>query len=74
MLLAKKAVLVIQVQRRRAQPLIKLDNGGNQNPSIEEEQTTQWPKEKGQATISKTPHRKLKIEQHEHHCVNSGAP
>ena len=22
--------------------------GGNQNPYIEEEQTTQWPKEKGQ--------------------------
>jgi hypothetical protein len=24
---------------------------GNQNPYIEEEQTTQWPKEKGQTTI-----------------------
>ena len=32
---------------------------------------------KGQATIYKTLHRKLKIEQHEHHLksgVNSGAP
>jgi hypothetical protein len=27
---------------------------GNQNPYIEEEQTTQWPKEKGQTTIYKT--------------------
>ena len=28
--------------------------GGNQNPYIEEEETTQRPKEKGQTTISKT--------------------
>jgi hypothetical protein len=35
---------------------------GNQNPWIEEGQTTQWPKEKGQTTIYKTLHRKLKIE------------
>jgi hypothetical protein len=27
---------------------------GNQNPYIEEEQTTQWPKEKGQRTIYET--------------------
>ena len=27
---------------------------GNQNPYIEEEQTTQWPKEKGQTMIYKT--------------------
>ena len=27
---------------------------GKQNPYIEEGQTTQWPKEKGQATIYKT--------------------
>ena len=27
---------------------------GNQNPYFEEEQTTQWPKEKGQTTIYKT--------------------
>jgi hypothetical protein len=27
---------------------------GNQNPYIEEEQTTQWPKEKLQTTIYKT--------------------
>jgi hypothetical protein len=26
----------------------KIPKGGNQNPYIEEEQTTQWPKEKGQ--------------------------
>ena len=25
-----------------------MPKGGNQNPYIEEEQTTQWPKEKGQ--------------------------
>ena len=28
--------------------------GGNQDPYIEEKQTTQWPKEKGQTTIYKT--------------------
>jgi len=27
---------------------------GNQNPQIEEGQTTQWPKEKGQTTNYKT--------------------
>jgi hypothetical protein len=27
---------------------VKIPKGGNQNPYIEEEQTTQWPKEKGQ--------------------------
>jgi len=31
------------------------------------DQTTKWPKEKGQTTIYKTLHRKLKIEQHEPH-------
>jgi hypothetical protein len=31
---------------------------GNQNPYIEEEQTTQWPKEKGQTTIYKTYHKR----------------
>ena len=36
---------------------------GNQNPYIEEEQTTQWPKDtKGKKTIHKTLHIKLKIE------------
>ena len=38
---------------------------GNQNTYIEEEQTTQWPKKKstkGQTTIYKTLHMKLKIE------------
>jgi hypothetical protein len=34
----------------------------NKNPYIEEEQTTQWPKEKGQTTIYKTLPIKLKIE------------
>ena len=46
---------------------MKLPKGGNQNPYIEEH-TTQLPKEKvqkGQTTIYKTLHRKLKIEQHE---------
>jgi hypothetical protein len=28
--------------------LLKIPKGGNQNPYMEEEQTTQWPKEKGQ--------------------------
>jgi carbamoylphosphate synthase small subunit len=32
---------------------------GNQKPCIEEEQTTQWPKEKGQTTIYKILNRKL---------------
>ena len=27
---------------------LKIPKGGNQNPQIEEEQTTQWPKEKVQ--------------------------
>ena len=26
---------------------LKIPKGGNQNPYIEEEQTTQWPQEKG---------------------------
>jgi hypothetical protein len=39
---------------------------GNQRPYIQEEQqTTQWPKEKGKTTIYKSLHRKLMIEQHE---------
>jgi len=39
---------------------------GNQKPYIQEEQqTTQWPKEKGQTTLYKSLHRKLMIEQHE---------
>ena len=32
---------------------LKIPKGGNQNPHIEE-QTTQWPKDKGQTTIYKT--------------------
>jgi hypothetical protein len=31
---------------------LKIPKGGNQNPYIEEEQTTQWPKEKVQTTIN----------------------
>ena len=34
--------------------ILKIPKGGNQNPYIEEEQTTQWPKDKGQRTINKT--------------------
>jgi len=48
---------------------------GNQNPYIEEGQTTQWTK--GQTTIYKTLHRKLMIEQHGPHLypgMNSVAP
>jgi hypothetical protein len=30
---------------------LKIPKGGNQNMYIEEEQTTQWPKEKGQKDI-----------------------
>ena len=33
---------------------LKIPKGGNQNPYIEEQQTTQWPKEKVQKTIYKT--------------------
>jgi hypothetical protein len=40
---------------------LKIPKGDNQNPKIEEEQTIQWPKEKGQTTIYKT-HIKLKFE------------
>jgi hypothetical protein len=41
----------------------------NQNTYIEERQTTQWPKEKGQRKIMiyKTLHIKLNIEKHEPH-------
>jgi hypothetical protein len=40
---------------------------GNQKPLIGERQTMQWLKEKGQTTIYKTLHRKVKIEQYEPH-------
>ena len=53
---------------------LKIPKGGNQNPYIEEEQTAQWPKEKGQKEKDKRTnndlqniHIKLKIEQHEPH-------
>jgi len=37
---------------------------GNQESSTKEVQTIQWPSEKVQTMIYKTPHRTLKIEQH----------
>jgi hypothetical protein len=39
--------------------------GGNQKPQIEERQTIQWTKEKGQTTIRIALRRKLNIGQHE---------
>ena len=36
------------VQRRYSNKSLKIPNGGNQNRYMEEEQTTQWPKEKVQ--------------------------
>jgi hypothetical protein len=33
---------------------LKIPKGGNQDPYIEDEQTSQWPKQKGQTTIYKT--------------------
>jgi hypothetical protein len=44
---------------------------GNQKPYVEEGQTTQWTKEKGQTMIYKTLHRKLKSEQHEHQTYST---
>ena len=43
---------------------LKIPKGGNQNPHIEEEQTTQWPKEKSKRTNNdlQNIHIKLKIE------------
>ena len=35
---------------------LKIPKGGNQKPQIEEEQTTQRPKERGQTTIDKILH------------------
>jgi hypothetical protein len=37
----------------------------NQKPLFEEGQRTQWQKQKGQTTIYKTLHRKLRSEQHD---------
>ena len=39
---------------RYSKKSLKIPKGDNQNPYIEEEQTTQWPKEKVQTTIYKT--------------------
>ena len=48
---------------------MKITKGGNQNPEIEEEQTTQWPKVKvhKDKQLSTNIHIKLKIEFHETH-------
>jgi hypothetical protein len=47
---------------------LTIPQGGNHNPHIGEEQTTQWPKEK----VQKDKQRSTK---HTHHTgVNSGAP
>jgi hypothetical protein len=43
------------------------DTKGSSEVVIEEEQTTQCPKEKGKPMTYKPIHRKLKIEQHEPH-------
>ena len=40
-------------------------NEGQTTQWPNEGQTIQWPNEKGQTTIHKTLHRKLRIEQHE---------
>jgi hypothetical protein len=37
----------------------------NQEYESKEEQTMQWPQEKGQAIIDKTQHRKIFVERHE---------
>jgi hypothetical protein len=37
----------------------------NQEHESKEEQKIQWPKEKGQAIIDKTQHRKISVERHE---------
>ena len=39
---------------KEAKKSLKISKGGNQNPYIEEEQTTQWPTEREQTTIYKT--------------------
>jgi hypothetical protein len=65
--------------RLHTKTILKIPKGGNQNPYIDEEQTTQWPKEKVQQdkqrstkhtnkTKDKVTRTPLKI------GVNSGAP
>ena len=49
---------------------LKIKKNGNQNPNIEEEQTTKWLK--GQTMIQKTLHRKQKFKQHEPHYKSKG--
>jgi hypothetical protein len=47
----------------------------NQNPYIEEEQSTQWPKEKGQKDKQRsTKHTHKTNEPHLKPAVNAGAP
>ena len=48
----KKHPIIYKVYCFHVKKSLKISNG-NHNPYIEEEQTTQWPKEKGQKTIYK---------------------
>ena len=48
---------IFDVTMQNIRKSLKISKGGNQNPYIEEEQITQWPKEKvqkEQTTIYKT--------------------
>jgi tRNA G10 N-methylase Trm11 len=56
-----KQINKTQTKRQTKKKRVCRYQSGVQNPAIEEEQTTQWPKEKGQTTIYKT-HIELKIE------------
>jgi hypothetical protein len=51
---------------------LKIPKGGNQNPYIEEEQTTQWPREKGQKDqqIQFFLETVLNLETHLHFSIN----
>ena len=63
-------VMVISYIIHRVVMVIRRDcryKRGNQNPHIEKEQTTQWPKEKEQTNDIQNIHIKLKIEVHELH-------
>ena len=44
---------------------MKIPKGGNQNPYIEEEQTTQWPKEKVQKDKQRSTKRTYKTKDRE---------
>ena len=47
-------MLINHVKIYSCKKSLKIAKRGNQNPYIKEEQTTQWPTEKGQVTIYKT--------------------